>query len=62
MFGLYYLIRDVIVAVAALGGAFLWQISPQTNLITAFVFGIVGTVAFAAFGSDLHDHSMRKEA
>jgi MFS family permease len=53
MFGLYYLIRDVIVAVAALGGAFLWQISPQTNLITAFVFGIIGTVGFALFGQDI---------
>ena len=53
MFGLYYLIRDVFVAVAALGGAFLWQISPQTNLITAFVFGIIGTVGFAAFGRDI---------
>jgi MFS family permease len=52
MFGLYYLIRDVFVAVAALGGAFLWQISPQTNLITAFVFGIIGTVGFAVFGRD----------
>ena len=53
MFGLYYLIRDVFVAVAALGGAFLWQISPQTNLITAFVFGIIGTVGFAIFGRDM---------
>jgi MFS family permease len=52
MFGLYYLIRDIIVAVAALGGAVLWQISPQTNLITAFFFGIGGTVGFAVFGSD----------
>ena len=31
MFGLYYLIRDVFVSVAALGGAFLWQISPEMN-------------------------------
>jgi hypothetical protein len=53
MFGLYYLIRDVFVAFAALGGAFLWQISPQTNLITAFVFGIIGTVGFAVFGRDI---------
>jgi len=52
MFGLYYLIRDVIVALAALGGAFLWQISPQTNLIAAFVFGIIGTAGFALFGRD----------
>jgi MFS family permease len=53
MFGLYYLIRDVFVAFAALGGAFLWQISPQTNLLTAFVFGIIGTVGFAIFGRDI---------
>jgi MFS family permease len=53
MFGLYYLIRDVFVAVAALAGAFLWQISPETNLITAFLFGIIGTVGFAVFGRDL---------
>jgi MFS family permease len=53
MFGLYYLIRDVFVSLAALGGAFLWQISPQTNLIAAFVFGIIGTVGFAIFGRDI---------
>ena len=53
MFGLYYLIRDVFVSVAALGGAFLWQISPQMNLITAFVFGIIGTLGFAVFGRDI---------
>jgi len=53
MFGLYYLIRDVVVAVAALGGAFLWQISPQTNLVTATVFGIIGTLGFAFFGRDM---------
>ena len=53
MFGLYYLIRDIFVAGAALGGAFLWQISPQTNFVTAFVFGIIGTVGFALFGRDI---------
>lgn len=53
MFGLYYLIRDVFVSVAAFGGAFLWQISPQTNLLTAFVFGLIGTAGFALFGRDL---------
>ena len=53
MFGLYYLIRDVFVAGAALAGAFLWQISPEANLITAFVFGILGTMGFAVFGRDL---------
>jgi len=53
MFGLYYLIRDVFVAGAALAGAFLWRISPETNLITAFVFGVLGTTGFAVFGRDL---------
>jgi MFS family permease len=62
MFGLYYLIRDVIVAVAAVGGAFLWQIDPQMNLITAFVFGILGSVGFAVFGRDLPAFAYNKEA
>ena len=53
MFGLYYLIRDVFVAAAALGGAVLWQISPETNFITASVFGAVGTLGFAIFGRDV---------
>ena len=52
MFGLYYLIRDVIVAGAAISGALLWQISPEANLITAFIFGVIGTAAFAVFGRD----------
>jgi len=53
MFGLYYLIRDVFVSAAALGGAFLWQVSPRANFITAFVFGIIGTLGFAVFGRDI---------
>jgi hypothetical protein len=52
MFGLYYLIRDTFVALAAVGGAFLWQISPSTNFITAFAFGVAGTVWFALFGEE----------
>ena len=57
MFGLYYVIRDVVVSVAALGGAFLWQISPELNLMSAFAFGIIGTTWFAAFGRDLREPS-----
>jgi MFS family permease len=56
MFGLYYLIRDVIVSVAAFGGAFLWQIQdigPEVNLLTAFGFGALGTLWFALRGRDL---------
>ena len=53
MFGLYYLIRDVFVSVAAFGGALLWQISPATNFLVAFAFGVAGTVGFAIYGKDL---------
>ncbi len=53
MYGLYYFMRDVCVSIAAFGGAFLWQISPATNLIVAFVFGVVGTIAFARYGTDV---------
>jgi len=53
MCGLYYLIRDVIVSVAAFGGAFLWRIGPEVNLVTASAFGAAGTLWFALRGSDL---------
>jgi hypothetical protein len=53
MFGLYYLVRDVFVSMAALGGAFLWQISPETNFVTAFVYGVIGTIGFSLFGRDV---------
>lgn len=54
MFGLYYLIRNVIVTFAAIGGAVIWQYaSPQANLFCAFGFGVLGTVWFAVRGRDL---------
>jgi MFS family permease len=52
-FGLYYLIRDIIVSAAAFGGAYLWMISPATNFWAAFGFGVLGTLTFALFGRDL---------
>jgi MFS family permease len=52
MFGTYYLVRDVIVSAAAFGGAFLWKISPETNLLTAFGFGLMGTLVFLLYGRD----------
>ena len=42
MFGLYYLLRDLVVSVAAFGGAFLWIIGPEVNLWVAFGFGVLG--------------------
>jgi len=53
IFGLYYLIRDVIVSAAALGGAFLWQLSPTANLLTAAACGLAGTIYFWVFGRDI---------
>jgi MFS family permease len=53
MFGLYYLLRDIFVSVAAFGGAFLWQIGPATNFLVAFSCGLLGTVGFTLWGSDL---------
>ncbi|MBI5156665.1 MAG: MFS transporter [Acidimicrobiia bacterium] len=55
MFGLYYLIRDLVVSLAAFGGAFLWLISPDANLITAFAFGMAGTIWFAVWGRGVAD-------
>ncbi len=76
-FGIYYLIRDIIVSFAAFGGAFLWSAtssarlfglfgfgqrllpwiesfaSPKANFLTAFGFGLFGTIYFALFGKDL---------
>jgi MFS family permease len=53
MFGLYYLVRDTFVSVAAFGGAFLWLVSPTTNFLVAFLFGVAGTLGFAMFGKDI---------
>ena len=52
-FGVYYLLRDVVVWLAAFGGAFLWETSATLNLVTAFGFGALGTLYFALFGKDL---------
>lgn len=55
MFGLYYLLRDVVVSVAAFGGAYLWIIGPAVNLWVAFGFGVLGTCWFTWKGQDLSD-------
>jgi MFS family permease len=53
IFGLYYLTRDVIVSVAAFGGAYLWQVGPAVNFFAAFGCGVAGTVWFALYGKDV---------
>lgn len=52
-FGTYYLFRDVVVSIAALSSAFLWNISPFTNFITAFICGLIGTIWFAIWGKEV---------
>jgi len=52
-FGAYYLVRDMVVSTAAFGGAFLWQVSPQVNFVTAFACGALGTLWFALRGREL---------
>lgn len=53
MFGLYYLLRDTVVSVAAFGGAFLWMAGPAVNFLTASAFGAAGTIWFIVYGKDL---------
>ncbi len=54
MFGLYYLIRDVVVSGAAFAGGFLWLFSPTLNLLVATACGLIGTIYFAVRGRDLN--------
>ncbi len=53
MFGAYYLARDVLVSVAAFSGALLWNVSPTTNLLAAFGFGLLGTAWYGLLGNDI---------
>jgi MFS family permease len=53
MFGLYYLLRDVIVSIAAFAAGWLWNVSPQVNFLTAFGFGVIGTLFFVILGRDV---------
>jgi MFS family permease len=46
MIGTYYLVRDLIVSVAALFGAYLWKLGPQLNFLSAAAFGTIGTIFY----------------
>jgi MFS family permease len=46
MIGAYYLVRDLIVSVAAVLGAWLWKIGPATNFLGAAAFGLCGTLFY----------------
>lgn len=46
MVGAYYLVRDLIVSLAALLGAYLWKVGPRLNFLGAAAFGVAGTIFY----------------
>jgi MFS family permease len=46
MVGAYYLVRDLIVSVGALVGAYLWKLGPRLNFLAAAALGVVGTLFY----------------
>ncbi|HJR08129.1 MAG TPA: MFS transporter [Pyrinomonadaceae bacterium] len=52
--GLYYLVRSLTIAPAALVGGLLWKIAPQTPFVAAGIIGIIGTIVFAATVEERH--------
>src|ERR1700726_2445789 len=46
MVGAYYLVRDLIVSVAAILGAYLWSINPNVNFLGATAIGVAGTIFY----------------
>jgi MFS family permease len=46
MVGAYYLVRDLIVSVAAILGAFLWSVNPNVNFLGATALGVIGTIFY----------------
>jgi MFS family permease len=46
MIGAYYLVRDLLVSLAAILGAWLWKLGPSTNFLGAAAFGACGTIYY----------------
>ena len=46
MVGAYYLVRDLIVSLAAILGAYLWNVNPNVNFLSAAGLGIVATIFY----------------
>jgi MFS family permease len=46
MIGAYYLVRDLIVSLGAIVGAYLWKAGPGVNFLGATLFGIAGTIFY----------------
>src|SRR6266513_18095 len=46
MVGSYYLVRDLIVSVGAILGAYLWKAGPALNFLGAAALGVAGTIFY----------------
>jgi MFS family permease len=46
MVGTYYLVRDLIVSVGAILGAYLWKLGPGLNFLGAAALGAAGTIFY----------------
>jgi MFS family permease len=46
MIGAYYLVRDLIVSVGAILGAYLWKLGPALNFLGAAALGVAGTIFY----------------
>jgi MFS family permease len=46
MIGAYYLVRDLIVSLGAILGAYLWRLSPAMNFLGATALGLAGTIYY----------------
>jgi MFS family permease len=46
MVGAYYLVRDLIVSIGAILGAYLWALGAELNFLAAIAFGIGGTIFY----------------
>src|SRR5205814_6951875 len=46
MIGAYYLVRDLLVSLAAILGAWLWKLGPSANFLGATAFGACGTIYY----------------
>jgi MFS family permease len=44
--GSYYLVRDLVVSVGAILGAYLWKLGPALNFLGAAAFGVAGTIFY----------------
>jgi MFS family permease len=52
--GLYYLLRNLSITPASAIGGLLWRVRPEIPFVIAGLFGVAGTLLFAAFVKEQH--------